>query len=36
MIFLGLWMIVDEPWMLDKVANEERLEMSLTNYFRRK
>ena len=28
-IVLGLrWMLVDEPWMLDKVANEERLEMS--------
>ncbi len=22
------WMIVDEPWLLDKVANEDRLEMT--------
>ena len=29
MIVLGIrWMIVDEPWMLDQVANEERLNMS--------
>ena len=28
-IVLGLrWMLVDEPWMLDKVANEERLNMT--------
>ena len=34
MIFLGArWMIVDEPWMLDKVANEERLEMSFDELF---
>tara|TARA_B100000614_G_C14536319_1_gene488559 strand:- start:1339 stop:1779 length:441 start_codon:yes stop_codon:yes gene_type:complete len=34
MIFLGArWMIVDEPWMLDKVANEERLEMSFDQLF---
>ena len=26
-------MIVDEPWMLDKVANEERLEMSFDELF---
>ena len=34
MIFLGArWMIFDEPWMLDKVANEERLEMSFDQLF---
>ncbi|MEE3035308.1 MAG: hypothetical protein VX325_05625 [Bacteroidota bacterium] len=34
MIFLGArWMIVDEPWMLDKIANEERLEMSFDELF---
>ena len=34
MIFLGArWMIVDAPWMLDKVANEERLEMSFDELF---
>ena len=34
MIFLGArWMIVDEPWMLDRVANEERLEMSFDQLF---
>ncbi len=34
MVLLGLrWMIVDEPWMLDKVANEERLEMSFNDLF---
>ena len=33
-IVLGLrWMLVDEPWMLDKVANEERLEMSFDELF---
>ena len=37
MIFLGArWMIVDEPWMLDKVANEERLEMSFDELFQAK
>ena len=34
MIILGLrWMIVDEPWLLDKVANEERLAMSFEELF---
>jgi len=34
MIFLGTrWMIVDQPWMLDKVANEERLGMSFDKLF---
>ena len=29
MILLGSrWLIVDEPWMLDEVANVERLGMS--------
>jgi len=33
-IFLGLrWMLVDEPWMLDKVANEERLNMTFDQLF---
>ena len=33
-IVLGLrWMIVDEPWMLDKVANEERLNMTFDQLF---
>ncbi len=27
------WMISPEPWLLDKVANEERLEMSFTELF---
>ena len=30
----GRWMIVDEPWMLDKVANEERLEMTFDALFK--
>lgn len=34
MIFLGFgWMFVDEPWMLDQVANEERLQMSFDDLF---
>tara|TARA_B100000427_G_C15510974_1_gene596163 strand:- start:1436 stop:1717 length:282 start_codon:yes stop_codon:yes gene_type:complete len=34
MIFLGFgWMFTDEPWMLDKVANEERLQMSFDDLF---
>ncbi len=34
MIFLGLrWMFVEQPWMLDKVANEERLGMSFDKLF---
>ena len=33
-IVLGLrWMLVDEPWMLDKVANEERLNMTFDRLF---
>ncbi len=32
--FLGIrWIIVDEPWMLDKVANEERLGMTFEKLF---
>jgi len=35
MIILGiLWMIVDEPWMLDKVANEERLGINFKELFK--
>ena len=34
MIILGLrWMIVEQPWMLDKIANEERLGMSFDKLF---
>lgn len=34
MIVLGIrWMIVDEPWMLDQVANEERLNMTFDKLF---
>jgi hypothetical protein len=34
MIVLGIrWMIVDEPWMLDQVANEERLNMTFDQLF---
>ena len=34
MIILGArWMIVDEPWLLDKVANEERLNMTFDKLF---
>ena len=34
MICLGFgWIFVDEPWMLDKVANEERLERSFDDLF---
>ena len=33
-IVLGLrWMLVDEPWMLDKVANEKRLNMTFDQLF---
>ena len=33
-IVLGLrWMLVDQPWMLDKVANEERLNMTFDQLF---
>ena len=33
-IVLGLrWMLVDEPWMLDEVANEERLNMTFDQLF---
>tara|TARA_B100001113_G_C20765944_1_gene473048 strand:+ start:145 stop:522 length:378 start_codon:yes stop_codon:yes gene_type:complete len=31
---MGLrWMLVDDPWILDKVANEERLEMTFDKLF---
>ena len=30
------WMLVDEPWMLDKVANEERLNMTFDKLFNEK
>ena len=34
MILLGLgWLLSNEPWMLDQVANEERLEMSFEELF---
>ena len=34
MVILGLrWMIVDYPWMLDKIANEERLGYSFSSLF---
>ena len=34
MILLGVrWLIVDEPWMLDEVANVERLEMTFEELF---
>lgn len=34
LIILGpRWMIVDEPWLLDKVANEETLGMSFDKLF---
>ena len=37
MILLGTrWMIVDEPWMLDEVANIERLEMTFEELFNEK
>ena len=33
-VVLGFrWMLVDEPWMLDKVANEERLKMTFDQLF---
>ena len=33
-IVLGLrWMLVDEPWMLDRVANEQRLNMTFEKLF---
>mgnify|MGYP003339339772 CR=1 FL=1 len=33
-IIMGLrWIFVDEPWMLDKVANEERLNMTFQKLF---
>ena len=33
-IIMGLrWIFVDEPWMLDKVANEERLNMTFEKLF---
>mgnify|MGYP001309007348 FL=1 len=34
LVILGIrWIIVDEPWMLDKVANEERLGMTFDKLF---
>ena len=34
MLVLGSrWMIVDEPWLLDKLANEERLRMTFEELF---
>ncbi len=27
------WLINDEPWILDQVANEERLQMSFNDLF---
>jgi len=34
LIILGArWMIVDQPWMLDQVANEERLDMTFDQLF---
>ena len=34
LVILGIrWMIVDEPWMLDKVANVERLGMTFDKLF---
>ena len=34
LILLGVrWMVVDEPWMLDEVANIERLEMTFEDLF---
>ena len=33
-IIMGLgWIFVDEPWMLDRVANEERLNMTFVKLF---
>ena len=33
-IIMGLgWIFVDEPWMLDRVANEERLNMTFDKLF---
>ena len=35
MVIMGTqWMISKEPWMLDKLANEERLEMSFDELFK--
>ena len=34
MIILGVaWMVVDEPWMLDQVANEEKLKLTFEELF---
>ena len=34
MLVLGSrWMMVDEPWLLDKLANEERLRMTFEELF---
>ena len=27
------WIVVDEPWLLDKIANEERLKISFNELF---
>ena len=27
------WLVISEPWMLDQVANEERLQMTFENLF---
>ena len=33
-IVIGLrWILVEEPWMLDKIANEERLNMTFEKLF---
>ena len=33
-IIMGIrWIFVDEPWMLDKIANEERLNMTFDKLF---
>ena len=35
MIILGIrWLIVDEPWMLDEIANIERLSMTFEELFK--
>ena len=34
LVILGVrWMTVEEPWLLDEVANVERLEMSFEELF---
>tara|TARA_E500000178_G_scaffold263487_1_gene260603 strand:- start:340 stop:612 length:273 start_codon:yes stop_codon:yes gene_type:complete len=35
MLILGSrWIIVDDPWLLDRVANEERLKMTFEELFK--